>query len=140
MTLPPTLDRSWPGNPASSGGWLAGFTGRRMKLLRRFPADRAVRAHIVIVSTPSLAFSPRLVDALSFSSAIPDSSAIPHIDHFHGRGGRVYPLWFDAEATQPNLRVEIFVALEPRQADLTERICAAPLVEIEARREGEATS
>ena len=30
------------------------------------------------------------------------------------------------------------VALEPRQADLLERIGAAPLVEIEARREGEA--
>ena len=33
------------------------------KLLRRFPADRAVRTHVIIVSTPSLSFSPRLVEA-----------------------------------------------------------------------------
>src|SRR5688572_28476261 len=34
-----------------------------MKLHRRFVADRAVRTHLVVVSTPSLAFSTCLVEA-----------------------------------------------------------------------------
>jgi hypothetical protein len=34
-----------------------------MKLSRSFDADRAVRTNVVIVSTPSLAFLPRLVEA-----------------------------------------------------------------------------
>ena len=49
--------------------------------------------------------APKSGPALSLSSAIPD------IDHYHGRGGRVYPLWFDAEAKQPNLRGEVLAAL-----------------------------
>ena len=39
------------------------MTGRPMKRRRHLIADRAVRAHLVVVSTPSLAFSPRLVEA-----------------------------------------------------------------------------
>src|SRR5215210_2135537 len=34
-----------------------------MKLYRRFVADRAVRTHLIVVSTPSLAFCARLVEA-----------------------------------------------------------------------------
>ena len=34
-----------------------------MKLYRRFVADRAMGPHLVVVSTPSLAFSPRVVEA-----------------------------------------------------------------------------
>lgn len=34
-----------------------------MQLSRRFIADRATRSHVVIVSTPSLAFLTRLVEA-----------------------------------------------------------------------------
>jgi len=47
----------------SSGGGLAGIAGRPMKRRRHLVADCAVRAHLVVVSTPSLAFSPRLVEA-----------------------------------------------------------------------------
>ena len=28
----------------------------------------------------------------------------PDLHHYHGRGGRAYPLWADREATQPNIR------------------------------------
>jgi hypothetical protein len=28
---------------------------------------------------------------------------MPDLDHYHGRGGRVYPLWRDAAAKQPNI-------------------------------------
>lgn len=36
--------------------------------------------------------------------AVTFTSLIPDLDHFHGRGGRVYPLWVDATATTPNLK------------------------------------
>lgn len=42
---------------------------------------------------------------MSFTELIPDH------DHFHGRGGRVYPLWADAAATQPNIRAELLELL-----------------------------
>jgi hypothetical protein len=32
------------------------------------------------------------------------SSAIPDLHHYHGRGGRVFPLWRDAAATSPNVK------------------------------------
>jgi hypothetical protein len=60
----PTLDRVRSENSGSFAGWLAGVTGRRMKLHRRFVADRAVGTNLVIVSTPILAFLARLVEAL----------------------------------------------------------------------------
>ena len=63
MDLPPTLDQFGVENPASSGGELAGIAGRPVKHCRHLVADRAVRSHLVVVSTPSLAFSPRLVEA-----------------------------------------------------------------------------
>ncbi len=45
--------------------------------------------------------SPTSGPAISFCSLIPDLS------HYKGSfGGRVYPLWADAKATQPNLRPE----------------------------------
>ena len=31
---------------------------------------------------------------------------IPDQHHYNGRGGRVYPLWADARATQPNIKVQ----------------------------------
>jgi hypothetical protein len=31
------------------------------------------------------------------------SGGIPDLHHYHGRGGRVFPLWADPEATQPNI-------------------------------------
>jgi hypothetical protein len=49
--------------PASSDGRLAGFASRQMKLFRHSVGDGAVRTHLIVVSTPSLAFSPCLVEA-----------------------------------------------------------------------------
>ena len=36
---------------------------------------------------------------------------IPDLDHYHGRGGRVYPLWADRTAAKPNIRQELLEAL-----------------------------
>ena len=41
--------------------------------------------------------SPKNGPALTFSESIPD------LHHYHGRGGRVHPLWSDAAAKQPNI-------------------------------------
>jgi hypothetical protein len=41
--------------------------------------------------------SPTAGPAFSFTTLIPD------LHHYHGRGGRVFPLWRDAAATTPNL-------------------------------------
>lgn len=41
--------------------------------------------------------SPKNGPSTSFLSSIPD------LDHYHGRGGRVFPLWKDAAATQSNV-------------------------------------
>jgi hypothetical protein len=46
----------------------------------------AIRAH-----------SPKSGPAISFAAALPD------MDHYHGRGGRVFPLFADASATTPNM-------------------------------------
>ena len=61
--MPPTLDRAWPENSASSDGELAGGADREMKQCRHLVADRAMRPDRVVVSTPSLAFSACLVEA-----------------------------------------------------------------------------
>jgi hypothetical protein len=41
--------------------------------------------------------SPTAGPALSFTTLVPD------LHHYNGRGGRVFPLWRDAAATEPNL-------------------------------------
>ncbi|MBX9792464.1 MAG: N-6 DNA methylase, partial [Pirellulales bacterium] len=41
--------------------------------------------------------SPTKGPAVTFTAHVPD------LHHYNGRGGRVFPLWRDAEATQPNL-------------------------------------
>lgn len=41
--------------------------------------------------------SPSAGPALSFTSLVPD------LDHYNGRGGRVFPLWRDAAGSVPNL-------------------------------------
>ena len=63
LSLPPTLDQASWEIPASSAARLVGFAGPRMKLPRRFAAKRAMRTNVVIVSTPSLAFSLSFVEA-----------------------------------------------------------------------------
>jgi hypothetical protein len=42
--------------------------------------------------------SPSSGPAITLTGLIPDQ------DHYNGRGGRVYPLWRDRSATQPNIR------------------------------------
>ena len=36
--------------------------------------------------------------------ALTASALLPDIDHYNGRGGRVFPLWSDAASTRPNLK------------------------------------
>jgi hypothetical protein len=45
--------------------------------------------------------TPTAGPAVTFTSLVPD------LHHYHGRGGRVYPLWHDRAATQPNVSPEI---------------------------------
>jgi len=50
--------------------------------------------------------SPKSGPALSLTNLIPD------LDHYKGSfGGRVYPLWADAQATQSNVRAEVLQTL-----------------------------
>ena len=63
MNCSPSLDRPagfFPGGFAQGGPCA---TDRSMRLDRGFVADRAVWSLLVVVSTPSLAFSPRIVEA-----------------------------------------------------------------------------
>jgi hypothetical protein len=53
--------------------------------------------------------------AITFGPAITISSFIPDLHHYNGRGGRVYPLLSDAEATQPNIRADVLKALAAAQ-------------------------
>lgn len=39
----------------------------------------------------------------SAGPAVTLTARIPDLDHYHARGGRVWPLWLDAAATRPNL-------------------------------------
>jgi hypothetical protein len=39
------------------------------------------------------------------------ASSIPDLDHFHGRGGRIFPLWRDAAASIPNIAPELITHL-----------------------------
>lgn len=51
-------------------------------------------------------YSPSAGPALSFAGLIPD------MDHYKGNfGGRVFPLWADAEATIPNVRADLLTEL-----------------------------
>lgn len=49
--------------------------------------------------------SPTAGPALSFTTLVPD------LHHYNGRGGRVFPLWRDAEATEPNLPPKLLEVL-----------------------------
>lgn len=40
----------------------------------------------------------------SSGPALTVAGGIPDLDHYNGRGGRIFPLWRDAEATVPNVR------------------------------------
>jgi hypothetical protein len=49
--------------------------------------------------------SPWSGPAISFAGPISD------LDHYHGRGGRVHPLWRDSAATQPNIKPALLAHL-----------------------------
>jgi hypothetical protein len=49
--------------------------------------------------------TPTAGPALTFCGSIPD------LHHYHGRGGRVYPLWRNSGATQPNIKPALLVHL-----------------------------
>jgi hypothetical protein len=54
--------------------------------------------------------SPTDGPALTFSAAIPD------LHHYNGRGGRIVPLWADAQANVPNLRASVLAQLQDHLA------------------------
>ena len=43
--------------------------------------------------------------------AITFTALIPDLHHYHGRGGRVYPLWRDRNATEPNIKPALLTHL-----------------------------
>jgi len=43
--------------------------------------------------------------------AVTITALIPDLHHYHGRGGRVYPLWRDRAATQPNVKPALLAHL-----------------------------
>ena len=49
--------------------------------------------------------TPTAGPAISFTGLMPD------LHHYHGRGGRVYPLWRDREASQPNIKSALLAHL-----------------------------
>lgn len=51
-------------------------------------------------------YSPKSGPAATFASGTPD------LDHYHGRGGRVFPLWQDAAGQNPNLKPALLKCLE----------------------------
>jgi hypothetical protein len=65
---------------------------------------RARSSRQIFLTAPSDR-SPSNGPALSVCSVIPD------LHHYNGRGGRTFPAWADASATQPNLRPELLVHL-----------------------------
>ncbi len=52
--------------------------------------------------------SPSTGPALTFTGLVPD------LDHYNGRGGRVFPLWGDRQATSPNLPPNLLLFLGQR--------------------------
>jgi hypothetical protein len=49
--------------------------------------------------------TPDVGPALSFTALLPD------LHHYHGRGGRVFPLWRDAAANTPNVKAALLAHL-----------------------------
>jgi hypothetical protein len=72
------------------------------------PNPELWRAHseIQLYLTAPSDRSPSAGPALSFTDLVPD------LHHYNGRGGRVFPLWRDAAATEPNLPPKLLVFLE----------------------------
>ena len=58
-----------------------------------------------IYLTALRAHAPTTGPAVTFSAAIPD------LDHYHGRGGRIFPLWADRRAQSSNLKAGLLRAI-----------------------------
>ena len=65
----------------------------------------AVRSERQVYLTAPSDQSPTDGPALSFSSLVPD------LHHYNGRGGRAFPLWRDADATNSNVRPKLLALL-----------------------------
>ena len=64
-------------------------------------AHSSYQIHMTAIQRAPVTSGP----ALSLSAEIPDQ------DHYHGRGGRVYPLWRNAEATVSNVKPTLLAHL-----------------------------
>jgi len=69
------------------------------------PALWAKCSTLQVFATATEDTSPTNGPALTFSGLIPDQH------HYNGRGGRVFPLWADAGASQPNLSATVLAHL-----------------------------
>ena len=58
-----------------------------------------------VYATALSASSPKAGPGLSLTGLVPE------LDHYHGRGGRVFPLWADAQAAVPNISPGFLKAL-----------------------------
>jgi hypothetical protein len=74
------------------------------------------------------AHSPRQIYLTTVTRTAPESgpaitftALVPDMDHYNGRGGRVFPLWADRDATRPNLPPALLEALSRRL-----RVAVAP--------------
>ena len=67
-----------------------------------------VRSNRQIFMTAPSGRSPTNGPALTMTAVIPD------LDHYNGRGGRVFPLWSDADASSPNLPPKLLPFLAQR--------------------------
>ena len=70
------------------------------------PTLWSTRSNTQIYLTVLQAHSPTSGPALSFCADVPD------LDHYHGRGGRVFPLWQDAAGSNPNPKPALLKHLE----------------------------
>lgn len=83
-----TFDRQWV------------IPDNRLLLSARPPLWACLSSKQIYLTAPD-DVSPTSGPALSFSDLVPDQH------HYHGRGGRVFPLWRDAAATIPNIKPEL---------------------------------
>ena len=78
-----------------------------MKLYRRFVADRTVWTHLVVVSTPSLAFSPRVVEAhgpVRVEAFCPEFAVERFDEGIVGRFSRSREVECDAALVRPQIQ------------------------------------
>ena len=72
------------------------------------PGLWAMRSNQQVMLTALSRTSPTSGPAVTVTGLVPD------LDHYNGRGGRVFPLWGDAEAQSSNLRPKLLETLTAR--------------------------